>query len=416
MKPMQLMDTTLRDGEQTPDVGFDVEEKLTIAKALLCEVGVDRIEVCSARVSLGERRAAERIAEWARNEGRLSQVEVLGYCDGDRSVEWIRSTGLRCLNLLVKGSERHCRLQLGQTLEGHLGQVERTLSAAGRAGIELSGVYLEDWSSGVAESSQYVFGLGQGLRRLGARRLYLADTLGILNPAEVRRHVRRMRREFPDLLLEFHAHDDYGLATANCLAAAQSGVDGLHTTVNGLGERAGNACLSQVAVVVRDHGRRVTHVDETRLPALSAIVARASGCPVAHNAPVVGRNAFTQTAGVHADGDTKAKLYHSKLAPERFTRQRDYALGKLAGRASLAHHLMLLGIALSPAESEALLARVVALGDRKCAVRAADLPGLVAAIRRLGSTPSEAGVPCRSAATKDLCAVEGSDYSGKPAR
>jgi D-citramalate synthase len=219
--------------------------------------------------------------------------------------------------------------------------------------------------------------LTTSLAALGVRRVYLADTLGVLVPAQVRRHVRHMRQRFPALSFELHAHDDYGLATANCLAAAQAGVDGLHTTVNGLGERAGNACLAEVAVVLRDHARRASAVDETRLLELSELVARASRCDVAQHSPIVGRHAFTQTAGIHADGDAKAALYCSALAPERFARRRAYALGKLSGQASIEHHLRALGILLSPAAQARLLARVVALGDAKRAVRREDLATLV---------------------------------------
>jgi D-citramalate synthase len=317
------------------------------------------------------------IAAWAGPSGRLSQVEVLGYCDEGRSVDWIAATGVRRMNLLVKGSERHCRLQLGLSLDQHVAQIRGTLAKAGAAGVELSGVYLEDWSGGMAESPDYVAAISDSLWRLGVRRLYLADTLGVLAPAQVRTYVRRMRRWLPDVALELHAHDDYGLATANCLAAAAAGIDGLHVTVNGLGERAGNAVLAEVAVALRDHTSRRSRVDEPSLHAVSQLVSRASRCSVAHNAPIVGEHVFTQTAGIHADGDAKGRLYCSELVAERFARRRQYALGKLSGRATLAHHLEALALSLSPIEQRVLLERVVALGDQKQRVRREDLPRLL---------------------------------------
>jgi D-citramalate synthase len=363
--PVQLMDTTLRDGEQTPDVSFDADEKLSIARALLCDLRVDRIEIGSARVSAGELGAARRIAEFARSAGLADRVEMLGFCDGGRSVDWIRNAGIANMNLLAKGSERHCRLQLGLDLSGHVAAIDGALTAAARAGMGVSGVYLEDWSRGVRESPKYVDDLVSALGSRGVHRVYLADTLGILEPLSVARHVRRMCRLFPRMHFEFHGHDDYGLATANALAAVRAGASGLHATVNGLGERAGNADLGQLVVALRDHAGRRGPFDESRLPELSELVARASGRPVPSNAPIVGRDVYTHTAGVHADGDAKAKLYASRLSAERFGRRAQYALGKLSGRASLTQRLAALGKELDPTAVDALLEAVVALGDEK---------------------------------------------------
>jgi D-citramalate synthase len=375
---IQVMDTTLRDGEQTPDVAYTPAEKLQLARLLLTDVGVDRIEIAqTTRVSEGERQAARRIAAWARREGLGAQVEIMGYCDGELSVRWIKGVGGRVMNLLAKGSERHCRGQLRQSPEQHRKRIAEAIGHAQRAKIRTN-VYLEDWSNGVRESFDYVFALVQMLRTLPVDRIYLADTLGVLSPEDATRYVGLMTATWPDLHFEFHAHNDYGLATANCLAAVRAGARGVHTSVNGMGERAGNTRLAEVVAALRDHTPFRTGVDEAQLANASRLVETFTGKVVSANAPIVGSDVFTQTGGIHADGDAKGDLYASALAPARFGRARQYALGKLSGKASLQHHLRALGIELDEAERARVLERIVELGDKKHEVGASDLPYLIA--------------------------------------
>jgi (R)-citramalate synthase len=374
---IQVMDTTLRDGEQTPEVSYAPEEKLQIAKALLDDVGVDRIEVAGTRVSEGEREAARRICRWAKRAGTLERIEMLGYCDADLSPAWVAETGGRVLNLLVKGSEKHCREQLRMTPEQHRRRVAQTMQAASKRKLRAN-AYLEDWSSGVKDSPEYVFAMTRHLLELGVDRIYLADTLGVQSPAEATRSVELMVTSFPDAAFEYHCHNDYGLANANCLAAVEAGARGVHTSVNGLGERAGNTRLAEVVAVLHDHGPWTTGVDEKKLAGISRLVETMSGKSVAGNAPIIGADVFTQTAGIHADGDAKANLYESRLAPARFGRERRYALGKLSGKASLDQNLAKLGIELSSEARDRVLARIVELGDKKHTVVPEDLPFILA--------------------------------------
>jgi D-citramalate synthase len=371
------MDTTLRDGEQTPDVAYTPAEKLQLARLLLADVGVDRIEIGQARVSAGELEAVRRIAAWARRERMLPRVEILGYCDGRLSVDWIAAAGGRVLNLLTKGSERHCRLQLRMEPTEHRASAEQTLANARRRRL-LVNAYLEDWSSGVRDSFDYVFAMVETLRRGGARRIYLADTLGVLGPEEVTRYVGLMTATWPGVVFEFHAHNDYGLATANCLAALRAGARGVHTSVNGMGERAGNTRLAEAVAAIHDHTEFRTGVDESRLAAASRLVETFSGKDVPANAPIVGDDVFTQTGAIHADGDMKADLYANPLVPGRFGQQRRYALGKLSGKASLEHNLRALGIELGPRDREPVLQRIKELGDKKHTVSVEDLPYIIA--------------------------------------
>lgn len=372
-----FMDTTLRDGEQTQGVAFTAGEKLTIAQALLEQLRIDRIEVASARVSAGEQAGVKAITEWAAAYGHLHKVEVLGFVDGRHTVDWIVAAGGKVLNLLTKGSEKHCTQQLGKTLQQHAADIVQVVHYAQSCGLQVN-AYLEDWSNGYKDNKAYVVGLLQLIGDSGIRHFMLPDTLGVMSPAEVYAALMDMRRQFPQLQFDFHPHNDYGLATANCMAAVEAGISTLHCTMNCLGERAGNVSLAEIAVVLKDKMGVKTAIDETHLAAVSKMVERFSGKWVAANQPILGADVFTQTAGIHADGDVKGGLYETQLSPERFDRKRTYALGKLSGKASVLKNIEELGITLSPDNMKKVLQRVVSLGDSKETITADDLPFIIA--------------------------------------
>lgn len=374
-----ILDTTLRDGEQTQGVAFAAEEKLQIARVLLEQVRVDRLEVASARVSSGEQQALARIIDWARGVGLAGRVEVLGFIDGGQSVDWVCAAGGEVINLLAKGSERHCTTQLGKTLDEHAADVRAEIGLALARGLRVN-LYLEDWSNGYADNRDYVYGLMERLLGAGVGHFMLPDTLGVMTPDRVGAALRDMIGRFPGCRFDFHPHNDYGLATANVVAAAQAGAAAVHCTVNCLGERAGNASLAEVVVNLRDQLGLRLNIDETHLVSASVLVQYFSGKRIADNAPIIGDDVFTQTAGIHADGDKKGSLYQTRLSPERFSRRRTYALGKLAGKASLAKNLERLGIALTDEQSRAVLTRIVALGDSKKTITTEDLPFIIAEV------------------------------------
>ncbi len=373
---IEIMDTTLRDGEQTSGVSFVPHEKLMIARLLLDALKVDRIEIGSARVSEGEFYSAKIICEWAARQGFLDRVEILGFVDGKVSVDWISQVGGKVINLLAKGSERHCFYQLHKTLQEHLADIKETVDYAHSKGLKVN-VYLEDWSNGMKDSLDYVYGLMDELKTLDIQRYMLPDTLGILNPLQVIEYMRKMRKRYPDLHFDFHAHNDYDLAVSNVLASVLSGVKGLHTTINGLGERAGNAPLASVQAILKDHFHAITHIDESRLNEVSRAVESYSGVVIPPNKPIVGQSVFTQVAGIHADGDTKNNLYCNDLLPERFGRIREYALGKNSGRANIRKNLQSLGLDLDDASMDKVTQRIIELGDCKELVTLEDLPYII---------------------------------------
>ena len=373
---VEIMDSTLRDGEQTNGVSFLPHEKLVMARKLLHEVNVDRIEVGSARVSDGEKQAVSMICRYARQIDRLDSVEVLGFVDGGQSIEWIADCGGRTINLLAKGSLKHCTQQLHKTPEEHITDIKKEVEYAQSKGLSVN-LYLEDWSNGMKDSHAYVYQLVDSLVDTGIKRFMLPDTLGVMNPLQVVEYFRKMMKRYPQTHFDFHAHNDYDLAVSNSLAAVLSGAKGLHVTVNGLGERCGNAPLASVQVILKDQFHAKTHINENQLNDISRMVESFSGIAVAPNQPIVGEHVFTQVAGVHADGDTKDKLYYNELIPERFGRKREYALGKQSGRANIAKNLEELGLELTPEQTRRVTQRITELGDRKEIVTQEDLPYIV---------------------------------------
>jgi|TARA_B110000483_G_scaffold122771_1_gene147954 D-citramalate synthase len=372
-----ILDTTLRDGEQTSGVSFTETEKLSLAKILLEEVKVDRLEITSARVSEGEKKAALRILNWAKGTDHLEKIEILGFVDQHASVKWIQEVGGKVMNLLAKGSLKHLKGQLRKTPEAHIESLKETIDYANTLGIHVN-LYLEDWSNGMIQSRDYVFQLMDALQDQPILRFMLPDTLGILQPSETALFVSEMTHRYPQLKFDFHAHNDYDLSVANVLEAVKAGASCIHVTVNGLGERAGNAILSSSIAALRDHLQIETNVVETNIYRISKLVETFSGLRIPANKPLIGDNVFTQTCGVHADGDSKDNLYFNTLMPERFGRSRSYALGKTSGKANVKKNLAELGIELDEKTLKKVTDRVIQLGDKKEQITLDDLPYIVA--------------------------------------
>lgn len=385
-KKIEIMDTTLRDGEQTSGVSFSLSEKLTITQLLLEELRVDRVEVASARVSEGEFTSVKAIMDWANKHGHTEKIEVLSFVDQGVSIDWMSKAGVKVQNLLTKGSLNHLKHQLKKTPEQHFAEISDIFTLASKHGIS-SNVYLEDWSNGMRSSHEYVFQYLDFLSTQPVKRVLLPDTLGVLTPSETFKYISAIKARYPKVHFDFHAHNDYDLANANILEAVKAGADGLHLTVNGMGERAGNASMASAVAAINDFMPEVEiNINEEAIYTVSKLVETFSGIRIPSNKPIVGDNVFTQTAGIHADGDSKNNLYFNDLLPERFGRKRTYALGKTSGKANIEKNLQELGLKLSDEDLKKVTQRVIELGDLKETVTKEDLPYIISDVLNSPST------------------------------
>ena len=218
---IEIMDTTLRDGEQTHNVSFTAQEKLHISRLLIEKLNLNRIEVASARTSKGEQKSLANIIEWVAEsniKNALERIEVLGFIDEKKSVNWIHESGGKVLNLLIKGSLNHLKNQLGKEPNEHYDDIQQVLEYADSLNI-LVNVYLEDWSNGYKNSRDYVMKTISFLTSQNVKRIMLPDTLGILYPKDVFNYISEIKEEFSDQHFDFHPHNDYGLGTANVLGS-----------------------------------------------------------------------------------------------------------------------------------------------------------------------------------------------------
>jgi homocitrate synthase NifV len=370
--PVMVNDCTLRDGEQAAGVSFDPAEKVAIALALE-RAGVDEIEVGIPAMGPAEIEAMSEVA------GALSRAQPIAWCRMlTADVDAASRTGIRRVNLSIPLSDRQLEIKLREGRDQALARIRRVVRYALERGMTVH-VGGEDASRA---DPGFVCQAVVASEQAGATRFRFADTLGVLDPFGVHAAFRRLCAE-TDLELEFHGHDDLGMATANTLAAVQGGANHVSVCVLGLGERAGNAALEEVVTALDRIAGRRTGVVPGELGHLADLVAQASRRPIPEGKPIVGGSAFTHESGIHVAGLLKDPETYEALSPERFGRSRRIVLGKHSGGAAVRHALGVLGLAADEAQVDAILEGVRARASAtKQGVGPADLAELHAATHR----------------------------------
>jgi isopropylmalate/homocitrate/citramalate synthase len=335
-----LWDETLRDGEQAPGVHFNPEEKLRIAE-VLAGIGVSVINAGIPVVSSEEARAVRRVVEAGLPAKILAAARTV-----PRDVEAVIDSGASHIAIFVAASQVHLKFKLKMSPEEVLAASLASVRRAKDAGLHVAFV-TEDT---VRAPFDFVERLYRAVQDAGADRLVVADTVGIMTPVTFRWYLDEFVRRVRPKDFSVHCHNDFGLATANTLTAIEAGADAPHVCVNGLGERAGNAALEEVVMALETlYGYR-TGIRTDRLYELSRLVEELSGVPIAPNKALVGYNAFSHEAGIHAHGVLAHTLTYEPLQPQELGRSRALILGKHTGRAAVVEKLRERGI-VAPEES-----------------------------------------------------------------
>lgn len=359
-QPFGILDTTLRDGEQAPGISLTMDEKLQIAKQLDI-LGVDIIEAGSAIVSKEERKSIKAIA----NEGLSSEIASFSRLSKEE-IDIALDCGVNAITLVAPVSDTHIRKKLRMDRGLLRNRTIEMVEYAKDHGLKVE-VDAEDASRADFDFVKSLFS------SLPSDRICFCDTVGVLFPERT----EQIFKSLSDLPVSVHCHDDFGLATANTITALMNGAKFAHVTINGIGERTGNASLEEVVMALETHYGAKTKIVKEKLYETSRLVKNLTKMPVAPNKPLVGDNAFTHESGMHVHGTLADPTLYEPFDPSKIGRKRRIAFGKHTGKSSVKMALDDLKIEANEEQIRTILAKVKELGDKGKLVTDADFQAIV---------------------------------------
>lgn len=365
-RTIYFSDTTLRDGEQAPGVAFNREKRIAIAQAL-DQLGVDEIELGFAASGIKHQRDMASVIESGIKARTRSLARPL-----ESDIRAAAEVGVQMVGLFIALSDMHLEHKLRMSADDAAEMMVRATASAKEKGFYVS-IAFEDATRTPPGRFEKVI---SRVTEQGADHISLGDTLGIGTPQSIAELIRTVK-QMTDKLVSIHCHDDFGLAVANSLAGVEAGADILSTTVNGIGERAGNAATERCAAAVGVLLGYKTNLDLTKLQTVSRLVSAYSGFHVPPNTPIVGANAFRHESGIHVSAMLRDLKCYEAYDPALFGAKREFVLGKTSGRAGLRHFAMAEGVELSDASCDEILGRIKDICDSGAELREADLQRLL---------------------------------------